>query len=166
MALLRGFFYATMVALSAFVALPYAVLYLTAALPGLELGGWRYVGLLAFTPGLVLFYLPVLEFGTKGRGTPAPFDAPTHLVVDGVFGWTRNPMYLGAFMVFLGEGLLLASLPLLIVSAAAWVLFHVYVVIREEPKLREKFGAEYTDYVESVPRWLPRPHRRRRPQGD
>lgn len=160
MAILRGFFYASMVALSAFVALPYAVLYLTAALPGLELGGWRYAGFLAFTPGLVLFYLPVLEFGTKGRGTPAPFDAPKRLIVDGIYGWTRNPMYLGGFLVLLGEGLLFASLPLLVVSATALMLFHVYLVAREEPKLREKFGVRYVEYTESVPRWLPRLHRR------
>ncbi len=156
MTLLRGFFYATMVAISAFVALPYVVLYLTAALPGIELGGWRYVGFLAFTPGLLLFYLPVLEFGTKGHGTPAPFDPTKRLVVDGVFGYLRNPMYLGAFLVLLGEGLLFTSLPLLVVSVVAWVLFHLYVVTREEPRLREKFGIDYVEYTKGVPRWFPR----------
>lgn len=164
MAILRGFFYASMVAFSAFILAPYAILYLSQSLQSPDIGAWRYAGLLIFTPGLTLFYIPVLEFGTKGRGTPAPFDAPTRLVTDGIYRWTRNPMYLGAFLVLLGEGVIYSSIPLALFSLLALALFHVYVVVREEPKLREKFGESYTEYCRRVPRWLPRPLSRRAPK--
>jgi protein-S-isoprenylcysteine O-methyltransferase Ste14 len=128
-AILRGFFYASMVMLSAFVAAPYIIIYLTGWFTSPELGAWRFVGLLFFTPGLTLFYIPVLEFGTKGRGTPAPFDAPVRLVTDGVYGWTRNPMYLGAFLVLLGEGVIFSSIPIIFFSFLTQC-FPVYVVVR------------------------------------
>ena len=92
-----------------------------------------------------------------GRGTHAPFDPPRHLVVRGLYRRVRNPMYLIYLTIILGEALLFGSPWLFAYAGAFFGLAHVYVVRFEEPKLRERFGAEWSDYERVVSRWWPGP---------
>ena len=55
----------------------------------------------------------------------------------------------------IGEALLFHSLSLALYAALVFVFFHLWVVLVEEPLLREKFGASYQDYCAQVPRWIP-----------
>lgn len=78
----------------------------------------------------------------------------TSLVTTGIFGWTRNPMYLGLAAALVGwAAFLSAAWPLL-----GPVLFVLYVnrfqIRPEERALAELFGAEYTNYTGRVRRWL------------
>ena len=90
------------------------------------------------------------------RGTPAPVDPPKELVVLGVYRWVRNPMYLGAFTILLGEILLTGSRLLAGYAVLFALACHLFVVWYEEPALRRQFGAAYDRYRATVPRWLPR----------
>ena len=45
------------------------------------------------------------DFVTKGRGTPNPLDAPKKLVVNGLYRYSRNPMYVAGLLVLCGEAL-------------------------------------------------------------
>ena len=65
-------------------------------------------------------------------------------------------MYLGVGSVVLGEAILFGSLSLLGYLAALAVIWHLFVILWEEPSLERTFGDEYRSYRESVPRWLPR----------
>jgi protein-S-isoprenylcysteine O-methyltransferase Ste14 len=110
---------------------------------------------------LVLLCVPVLvdfcaRFAREGHGTPAPFAPPRRLVVSGPFRAVRNPAYLAALGVLLGEALLLGSRAVLVYAGAMAVVFHLFVVLYEEPALRRKFGAEYDAFCREVPRWIPR----------
>jgi protein-S-isoprenylcysteine O-methyltransferase Ste14 len=71
--------------------------------------------------------------------------------------------------LIVGQGLLLGRELLFAWAAAAWLLFHLFVVFEEEPGLRRRFGAEYEDYCGRVARWLPTaprsPRYSRRRQG-
>ena len=95
-------------------------------------------------------------FSRRGRGTPAPTDAPRHLVVDGLHGIIRNPIIAAELLVIWGEALWFSSLGF--ISYAVLMTFYAqWVVVRvEEPELRERFGAAYESYCERVPRWVPR----------
>ena len=106
--------------------------------------------------GLALFAWCAWVFATVGRGTPAPWDAPRHLVVVGPFRWVRNPIYLGAFAVILGEAWLFTSVPLLIYAGEAAIVCHLFVIGYEERTLRRRFGYEYVEYQRTVRRWIPR----------
>lgn len=97
----------------------------------------------------------IWEFGTRGRGTPAPFDPPTRLVVRGLYRIVRNPMYLSMIVLISGWALLFRSGAIAIYAAAAWASFHLFVLLYEEPVLSGKFGAEYEAYRRAVGRWLP-----------
>ena len=95
-------------------------------------------------------------FAIRGRGTPAPIDPPKKLVVDGPYGVVRNPMYWSVALVMLGEALMFRSLLLAEVTVAFFAAAMLFVLLYEEPALRRKFGAEYEEYCQRVPRWIPR----------
>jgi protein-S-isoprenylcysteine O-methyltransferase Ste14 len=84
-------------------------------------------------------------------------DAPKQLVARGLYGFVRNPMYVGVLLAMDGQALLFGSLATLWYALGAALFFHLFVVCYEEPTLRRQFGESYTEYCQSVPRWIPRP---------
>ncbi len=118
---------------------------------------------MATSPGLALIVLGVglyawclWLFATVGRGTPGPWDAPRRLVAVGPYRRVRNPIYLAALLVVLGEALWFVSPALLEYAAAMAITCHVFVIGYEEPSLSRTFGNAYAEYRQTVPRWLPR----------
>jgi len=86
----------------------------------------------------------------------SPVDPTKELVIQGLYRYVRNPMYLAVSTILLGEALLVRSRGLL----GYWVIFfaavNLFVMAYEEPTLRRRFGESYTRYQERVGRWLPR----------
>lgn len=127
---------------------------------GIWLPEWlKPVGVALMAVGLVLALSCVATFVVRGRGTPAPFDAPRVFVASGPYRWVRNPMYIGGFLLILGFALCAGSLialgiPLLMILAA-----HTFVLLYEEPTLEARFGESYRAYKRATPRWIPRPPR-------
>jgi protein-S-isoprenylcysteine O-methyltransferase Ste14 len=112
------------------------------------------VGLIA--GGLVLVVATIRLFMTIGQGTLAPWDPTERLVVEGVYRYVRNPMISAVIAVLLGEAALLGSPPVLIWALLFTAVNLVYIPRVEEPGLRKRFGADYAEYAQHVPRWLPR----------
>lgn len=78
------------------------------------------------------------------------------LVTSGPFGYVRNPLYIGNMLLYTGFGVMSAT-PWLVVLTLAWFIFQYHMIVsREEEFLASKFGDEYRQYRESVPRFLPR----------
>jgi protein-S-isoprenylcysteine O-methyltransferase Ste14 len=96
------------------------------------------------------------RFALQGIGTPAPVFPTRHLVVTGFYLYVRNPMYLSLLTTILGQGVLFGNVEVIEYGAIVWLLFHLFVLIYEEPTLRSTFGAEYQSYCAEVPRWIPR----------
>lgn len=96
------------------------------------------------------------DFAVRGRGTPNPGDPPRALVVDGLYRFVRNPMYVAVVTSILGQAAVYRSRSVLWYAAIVAFGFHLRVVAFEEPKLTELFGDSYADYRRRVPRWLPR----------
>jgi protein-S-isoprenylcysteine O-methyltransferase Ste14 len=76
--------------------------------------------------------------------------------VQGLYRYVRNPMYVALLMLVVGQGLLRRRFILLGYAALLWLMFHAFVVLYEEAKLRRRFGVSYARYVATVPRWWPR----------
>jgi protein-S-isoprenylcysteine O-methyltransferase Ste14 len=131
----------------------------------LQLGPVRWLGLVPFGLGLVTYAATTWQFGSVGRGTPAPWDAPRELVRSGLHAWVRNPMYLGVLLCILGEGMLWQAGILLPYGVVVWLVFHLRVLTYEEPVLCHTFGATFEAYQARVPRWLPRRPRTARASG-
>jgi protein-S-isoprenylcysteine O-methyltransferase Ste14 len=115
------------------------------------------LGLAIAILGAVLALSCVVVFATRGRGTPAPFDAPRAFVPSGPYRFVRNPMYVGGAAVIAGTGLLVRSAAVVALAAGFLFFFHVFVLLYEEPTLRARFGESYEEYTRAVSRWLPRP---------
>jgi len=89
-----------------------------------------------------------------GGGGPGPEVPPQRIVADGLYRYTRNPMYLAHLIFLTGLALTFRSwlaLAILILSAA-W--FHRRV-LADEAQLRALFGAPYVEYCRRVKRWVP-----------
>ncbi len=80
---------------------------------------------------------------------------PDSLVTDGVYAWTRNPMYLGHLTFMTGAALVTRS-PLAIGALALAGPWFGRRVAADETRLTKAFGEPYTEYTKRVPRWLPR----------
>jgi protein-S-isoprenylcysteine O-methyltransferase Ste14 len=106
--------------------------------------------------GGVLMLWCVWLFVVRGRGTPAPFDAPRELVALGPYRYSRNPIYLAGLCMWIGWGLLERSISVLLVAPVLFAVVHLLVVLYEEPTLRRSFGNSYLDYCQRVPRWIGR----------
>jgi protein-S-isoprenylcysteine O-methyltransferase Ste14 len=128
--------------------------------------GWGLDGVLAAVPvllglaliagGLALWAWTVRLFARIGKGTLAPWDPTSHLVVEGPYRHVRNPMITAVLCVLLGEATLFGSVALLIWFAAFFAINWVGFLVYEEPGLERRFGGEYREYRQNVPRWLPR----------
>lgn len=116
----------------------------------------RILGLLLIAIGLVPLLVSIRDFAVSGRGTLAPIDPPRKLVRVGLYRHVRNPMYVGVVTALAGEALFFESRALAFYALIVWLVFHVFVVLYEEPHLRDAFGADYETYREAVPRWVPR----------
>jgi protein-S-isoprenylcysteine O-methyltransferase Ste14 len=116
---------------------------------------WKPVGMLLMALGSALVLACLASFVLRGRGTPAPFDPPVAFVPSGPYRYVRNPMYIGAALVLAGYGLWERSAAVGLFSLAFLAIFHVFVVLVEEPGLERRFGESYIAYKRAVHRWLP-----------
>lgn len=124
---------------------------------------WVIPSALCAVVGVAIYLWCAYDFGVAGRGTPAPIDAPKHLVVRGLYRHVRNPMYVGVVLVLAGWNMLYRVESLFNYTVAVFILFNLLVFFYEEPHLRQLFGDEYSEYRSKVGRWLPRIRRRKQP---
>lgn len=135
--------------------LPYRIL-APLTIPGFDEWSWaRYAGTGAVAVGAVILLWCIWEFAHRGRGTLAPFDEPRKLVVQGLYRYVRNPMYVGVVLILLGESLFFRSGRLLLYTSLFFAAFNVFVIGYEEPRLRLRYGADYERYCMRVGRWIP-----------
>jgi protein-S-isoprenylcysteine O-methyltransferase Ste14 len=87
--------------------------------------------------------------------TPVPTNEPTRaLVTTGIHGWSRNPIYVGLFLVYGGIGIAASSPWALILAVPLAFTIRYGVVAREEAYLERRFGDAYRNYKARVRRWL------------
>jgi protein-S-isoprenylcysteine O-methyltransferase Ste14 len=124
--------------------------------PFLGIGAFRIVGGVLIALGVAGLLECFGRFALQGVGTPAPVFPTRRLVVRGLYHHVRNPMYISVIAVILGQALLFGNVAVLEYGAIVWLLFHLFVLLYEEPTLRASFGAEYESFCAEVPRWIPR----------
>lgn len=114
----------------------------------LVIAGWVAVWL-----GFALSLAGILTFRLAGT-TMFPFDPASRLVRHGPYRFTRNPMYLGATITYIGFALVLNTVwPVILLPIVIWAMVR-YVIRQEEAYLEQTFGADYAAYRKSVRRWL------------
>jgi protein-S-isoprenylcysteine O-methyltransferase Ste14 len=147
------------------VRLPPPLLYVTAFVAGvaiqrhtglkdLQLPGWLHLlgGALTLL-GLALVSTSMLLLVSR-RTTVVPHGTPSHLVAQGPFRYTRNPIYLGLAFLYIGPSLRQDNLVTLITLIPVLIFLDRVTIPFEEASLKKRLGAEYDAYRSSVRRWL------------
>ena len=84
------------------------------------------------------------------------FEKPDLLVTEGIYGFTRNPMYLGMVLIAAGAALVSGTLSACLLSAAFALAVRYWYIAYEEAEMRRRFGDRYEEYCQTVGRWLGR----------
>jgi len=92
-----------------------------------------------------------------GTETRRRSRAVQRLVTYGVFSWSRNPLYNGNFLIWMGFVVISGVLWFLPVAIVLFAIEYSFIVRYEEGVLESIFGEEYLAYKRRTPRWLPRP---------
>jgi protein-S-isoprenylcysteine O-methyltransferase Ste14 len=79
------------------------------------------------------------------------------LVTYGIFGWVRNPLYVGNFFIWMGFVVISGVLWFLPIAIVIFAIEYTLIVAYEEGVLESIFGQEYLTYKSHTPRWVPRP---------
>jgi protein-S-isoprenylcysteine O-methyltransferase Ste14 len=114
----------------------------------------RYVaGTAVFIIGLLIGIAGVQ--GLRAFGTNISTDLPaTALVVDGIYRWSRNPLYLAMTLAYVGLAIAAGSAWAIMLLIPLLVVMNIGVISREERYLEREFGDAYRAYNSRVRRWL------------
>ncbi len=115
--------------------------------------GWRLIGVAVALAGIAIGSAGFMAF--RRAGTPVdPTKRAETLVTSGVYAFTRNPMYLGMTLTYLGLGLAFASEWLVILALLMPIALQKLAIEREERHLEARFGDAWRAYAARVRRWL------------
>ena len=110
--------------------------------------GWVLIGAWPLLTGWAIWQF------RQARTTIMPNRPSSALVTSGPYAWTRNPMYVGMTLIYLGLSLLVNTIWALLVLPGVLGAVHLWIIPREERHLSGKFGDVYESYRARVRRWL------------
>lgn len=103
--------------------------------------------------GIIVSYMAEGQFRQAGT-TVQPFKTSSFLVTDGLYRFSRNPMYLGMVLILGGVALLLGSLTPIGVLSLFPVMINYQFIRRQEQMLTTQFGQDWLEYKTQVRRWI------------
>ena len=112
-----------------------------------------WLGAVIFTAGFTIMLCAVRLFGR--HQTPVRHsEQPAAVVTEGLYRFTRNPMYVGVLLFLIGIGITIGTWPFVIVPVAMFLILHFYFIPWEEKTMEKLFGEQYLAYKKRVRRWL------------
>jgi protein-S-isoprenylcysteine O-methyltransferase Ste14 len=137
-------------------------------LSGLLLGGfiaWHHqfpilpsgfavvLGNLLFLSGIAIIAIAFIQM-RKAKTSIEPWKPTTAIIDSGLYGISRNPIYLAMILIYLGLSCFFNSIWFLPFLPIVLLVIHYGVILREEKYLEGEFGEEYLDYKRRVRRWI------------
>ena len=111
----------------------------------LQLGtSWFYAGLAVYLAGMIFFAAAALVFTATPKG---------RVVTKGVYLISRNPMYVGGFLMYIGIAIACVSW-IFLLSAIVFITIMRRLVVFEEAFCLGKFGKAYREHMNRTPRWI------------
>ncbi|MBQ8799263.1 MAG: isoprenylcysteine carboxylmethyltransferase family protein [Lachnospiraceae bacterium] len=113
----------------------------------------RIAGLVLGAIGVLFFAMATITMKSSWRvGIP---EEKTTLVTKGIYGWSRNPAFVGFDLLYIGLCMMFFNIPLLIISLWAAVMLHLQI-LQEEAHMEKMCGAEYREYRAHTMRYFGR----------
>jgi protein-S-isoprenylcysteine O-methyltransferase Ste14 len=100
--------------------------------------------------GLILAWLQFKKSDTAVR----PTAETSRIIMNGMYRYSRNPMYLGMFLILLGASFIMGTLPSMVAPAVFFLIIDKFFIPYEEEKLLLSFGDSYNEYMMATRRWL------------
>lgn len=132
---------------------------LVALLAPAHANGWNWV--IGVVPIVIGEWIRLAGVAAAGTVTRRRSRDVQRLVTYGIFGWVRNPLYVGNFLIWMGFVVISGVLWFLPIAILLFAVEYSLIVSYEEGVLETTFGQEYLDYKATTPRWIPRPPRQR-----
>jgi len=127
------------------VFLPMVVSWVYAVFLPLQLGTtWLYAGLIIYLFGIVFTTVAILNFATSPK---------KKLITKGLYGASRNPVYVGLLLMQIGLGIACSSWLYLLLTAVLMILFNANSSAEERYCLY-MYGDDYRKYMRRTPRWI------------
>ena len=114
---------------------------------------WVYLGLLPMVAGIAIAVQGSRQFAAAETNI-IPLTESTTLVTDGVFAFSRNPMYLGMTLLLTGLAFIADNALAWLVVVAFWLIIQFAFIRREESLMADTFGDAYIEYKGRVRRWF------------
>jgi len=110
-------------------------------------------GIALFVVGLTIILTAIRQM-RRAQTNVEPWKPTTAILDSGLYAVSRNPIYSGMILIYLGVAFLFNSFWFLPPLAVVLLTVHFGVILREEKYLERKFGSEYLNYKNRVGRWI------------
>lgn len=117
---------------------------------------WQGLCLLVSLFGLAIRILTVGYAPARTSGRNTRHQVAETLTTAGMYSLTRNPLYLGNYLIFLGFVLFFHSWELTLIVTCLYALYYERIIFAEEAFLRERFGDTFEHWAATTPSFLPR----------
>ena len=110
--------------------------------------------------GLIFIILAIIIISSALRifkshsEDPNPTSSSTQIFRDGIYKYTRNPMYLGLILFQIGLGMILSMIHIIFFALLTYLVYRYGVIEKEEVYLSRKFGEQYIKYMQKTRRWF------------
>ena len=111
------------------------------------------IGIILILVSLIIFYISIKQFN-KHSEDPIPTSPSNLIIINGIYSYTRNPMYLALLLMQIGIGMLLSVIHIVMFTVLTYLILKYFVIFPEEKYLEDKFGDIYVRYKKSVNRWI------------
>ena len=113
----------------------------------------KVIGIIFIISALFFLARSLRQF-FQTKNTVILIKPATSLQTTGIYGITRNPMYVGMVLIYLGITCLLGNWWNIILFPLLFLIVQEYIIKHEERYLETEFGQTYIDYKKTVRRWL------------
>jgi protein-S-isoprenylcysteine O-methyltransferase Ste14 len=114
---------------------------------------WTRLGAVPIVLGFGMVVTCAMTFRQR-QTTIKPFDESTVLVEDGLYRYSRNPIYFGMVTMLVGVAWVMGTVTPWVIVPLFAIALSQHFIVHEESKLAEKFGDRYEQYRRRVRRWL------------
>ena len=104
---------------------------------------------------LLIIFGFYLDLSAKYKSKLFKHVEENKLITDGVYAYTRNPVYSGGFLICVGAIFIANNLLLFIVPIICWIYMTIFLIKTEEVWLKDLYGQEYIEYCKKVNRCIP-----------
>ena len=114
---------------------------------------YKLVASICIIAGFAGMILAWLQF-KRYDAAVCPIAETSRIIMNGMYRYSRNPMYLGMFLILLGASFIMGTLPSMVAPAVFFLIIDKFFIPYEEEKLLLSFGDSYNEYMMGTRRWL------------